>query len=271
MPLEHYLYTLGVSVAVIEDVDIKHSPLVKLTGDVDSAGSENMADVLMELHQSGCAAPRFDLSEVSFMDSAGLMAVIQWCRQFQDKEGDLEVVSVNPLVRRLFEIAGYTHVIHGSEERSIQPPPVRHPITDCMASTADWEIRSFSVPARLDSCKIVRDRISQTMVAMSFSEEDKCDVKLAVGEAISNAIRHGACEKPWETVTVRTLATAHKLVVEITDPGDGFNLNEATNSSLDTGLPEGNMGIKCMQHCMDEVSFHFSPGTTVRLIKTISP
>ena len=253
--------------AVIDDLDRRRSPLVTLAGEVDFMGSRQVTDVLTELLQSGWASPRVDLAGVSFMDSAGLLAVLDWCQQFRENEGDFEVVSVNPLVRRLFEVAGHNDIIHSSEERSVPPPHPRQPITDCLATAGDWEVRSFSVAARLDSCKIVRDRISQTMAGMPFSSDEQCEVRLAVGEAISNAVRHGCSERPWETVTVRSLATANKLVVEISDTGPGFDPHAVTPP--DSDLPEGNMGIRCMQECMDEVSFDFSAGTTVRLVKLV--
>jgi len=256
-------------VAVIEDVGIRRAPLVTLAGEVDSCGSGHVEEVLAELLESGCGSPRVDLAEVSFMDTAGLLAILRWCEQFREKERDFEVVSINPLVRRLFEIAGYSDIIHRSEERSLPPPPQRQPITDCLAIAEDWEIRSFSVAARLESCKIVRDRIAQMAARMPFSKAEQADIKLAVGEAAANAIRHGSAERPQQAVAVRCLATRRKLVVEISDAGPGFDPHAVPSASADDGIWEGSMGIDCMRQCMDEVTFRFDEGTTVRLVKFV--
>lgn len=255
--------------AVIDNVDIRHSPIVTLLGEVDSSGCGHVTNVLGELLESGCESPKMDLAGVRFMDSAGLFEVLNWCRQFKDTRGGVEVVSINPLVKRLFEVAGCSDIINQSEERSVPPYHARQPITDCLAAAGGWEIRSFSVAGRLDSCKIVRDRIARTTALMQFTPEEKSDIKLAAGEAISNAIRYGCSEDPLERVSIRTLATPQKLIVEMTDNGPGFDPDNVTAISPATDLPEGGMGIKCMRQCMDEVTFDFSNGTTVRMTKII--
>lgn len=255
--------------AAIDSIDVRHSPMVTLVGEVDSAGCGRITDVLGRLLESGYNSPRMDLAGVSSMDSEGLLGVLKWCSQFSESHGGFKVVSVNPLVKSLFEIAGCSDVVCQSEEYSIPPYHSRQPITDCLAVAGDLEIRSFSVAGKLDSCKIVRDRIAQTTAAMRFTDDEQGDIKLAVGEAISNAIRHGCRENSDERVTIRVLATTDKLVVEMTDAGPGFIPDAAPELSDEPLLPEGGMGIRCMRHCMDEVSFQFLEGTTVRLVKFI--
>ncbi|MEN6372018.1 MAG: ATP-binding protein [Armatimonadota bacterium] len=255
--------------AVIDSVDIMYPPMVTLVGELDSDGCERAADVLQKLHESGYNSPEIDLAGVRSMDSEGILAVIRWCNQFSESRGGFKVVSINPLVKRLFEISGYSDIIHQSEEFSIPPHRDRQPITDCFVSTNDFELRSFSVAGSLDSCKIVRDRIAETASRMRFTDSELGDIKLAVGEAVSNAIRHGCRDNPDARVTIRVLATGDKLVIEMTDTGPGFNPDTAAISCTDSLLPEGGMGIRLMRHCMDEVSFQFFEGTTIRLIKFV--
>ncbi len=258
--------------AVLEESRLRQSPLVTLAGEVDSHGSARMTDVLKELLDAGCSAPRVDLAGVSFIDSEGLLALLHWCRQFEGGDGEPKFVSVNPIVRRLFEVSGFEHFISCSEDHGLPVQLDRQPITDCMASAEDWEVRSFTVPARLECCKVVRDRITQTVSTMPFTQEERMDIRLAVGETISNAIRHGCGERPWERITVRSLATPHALVVEISDPGTGFELDaELVNQQEQASPREGRMGIGCMLQSMDEVSFDFTQGTTVRLVKYVKP
>jgi len=256
-------------VAVICNTDIQHSPLVTLTGEVDIIGSGHIADVLTELLEVSQCSPKIDMTGVSYMDSTGLLTVLRWCQQFRRNERDLEVAFINPLVRRLFEIAGENDLINRSEERTAPPPMSRQPITDCFAVAGDCEIRSFSVAARLDCCKVVRDKISQTLASMPFDNSERDDVKLAVGEAVSNAIKHGCSERPWEIITVRSLATSQKIVVEISDDGPGFDPESIDQTERDWTMMEGRMGIKCIQRSMDEVSFDFSSGTTIRMVKYV--
>lgn len=257
--------------AVINDIDIRRSPLVTLTGEVDQTGSGRVTDVLEELLQSGCERARVDLAGVSSMDTDGLLAVLKSCEQFQRKEGSFEVVSINPLVKQLFETTGRMDVIHSSEEHAPPPPLTRQPVTDCLAIAGDMEVRSFSVKATLESCKVVRDRVAQSIAAIPFTDDERADVKLAVGEAITNAIRHGCEEQAGEMVTVRLFATGQKLVIEIFDTGKGFDPAQTAIRDDEWTLTEGNMGLRFMQQFMDEVSFDFSPGgTTIKLVKHVT-
>lgn len=256
--------------AVIEDVsDACRPPFVRLAGELDSLGSERVKDVLGELLESGCSSPQLDMAGISFMDSAGLVTVLRWCQEFQDSQCGLEVVSINPIVKRLFELAGRADIIHSSEEHDLPSLPERRPIMDCSAAAGDWEMCSFTVAAILGSCKVVRDRVVRIAEHMPFCAEERGDVRIAVGEAISNAIRHGCLEKPSERVAIRCVATCAQLVVEISDHGPGFSPDGIEEAPACHGLPEGNMGIACMRNCVDEVSFHFDHGTTIRLVKIV--
>lgn len=129
---------------------------------------------------------------------------------------------------------------------------------------------TFAVSAQLESCKIVRDRISTGIAELPLTDNQRADIKMAVGEAISNAIRHGCKFRDSETITVRCTTATNKLVIEITDPGIGFDPRKISEYSIPEVLPEGGMGIICMRRCMDEVSFDFCSGTTVRLVKLIA-
>lgn len=262
----------GRSIAIIEELDIRQAPVVTLSGEVDERSCARVAEVLYELYESGYPSPNVDMAGVSSIDHGGLEGLLHWCSEFHRGEDTFKIVSVNPHVRQVFETVGHMQAIEKLEDSGlpVTEKPSRQPITNCTAVAGNLEIMSFTVPARLESCKLVRDTISQAMSGMSFSDEDRCDAKLAVGEAITNAIKHGCEENPSETVTVRCLATNHRLVIEISDNGGGFDIVEVLSSPMNPEEREGGMGIRCMQHCMDEVSFDFDAGTTVRLVKRSS-
>lgn len=248
--------------AVVDRADIRQSPIVMLAGQVDGSRCVHVSDVLTALVDSGYESPRVDLCGVDFMDSEGLLGVIKWSGVFNR----LEVISVNPTVRRLFEAEGRGEMISQSMECSPPERKPRQPVTDCFAAAGDREIRSFSVIASLESCKVVRDKITEMARGTSFTDEECIELKTAVGEAISNAIKHGCKNDSSKTATVRCMATADCIAVEVADDGPGFNLDSVHQPP--SGAPaESGMGIKCMRRSVDELSFNFERGTTVRLIK----
>jgi serine/threonine-protein kinase RsbW len=251
-----------------QDVDIEHSSLVRLAGEVDMSGCEAVTDVMSGLLEWGCASPRVDLAGVRFMDTSGLRTVLEWREEFHRNDLNFEVVSVNPAVKRLFESAGLSEVICQSEECCEPVAVEREPITDCAAVVGDWAIRSFSVAATLRSCKTVRDRVDEIAAGIPFSVEERGDIKVAVGEAMTNAVRHGS-RSDVDRVSIQCMASNNALVVEVSDGGPGFDLGNAAGVTEPGTMIEGGMGITCMRRSVDEVTFHFGHGTTVTLVKRL--
>jgi anti-sigma regulatory factor (Ser/Thr protein kinase) len=130
--------------------------------------------------------------------------------------------------------------------------------------------KSFYVRCQAGMVRKVRVRILELCKDVPFSSQEREDVCLAVGEAIANAFRHGCRWDEGKWVHVRCATEDGRLVVEMADPGDGFDPEAILDPDLNE-FPEGGMGIHLMRLVMDEVSYTFdSSGTTVRLIKTPS-
>ena len=79
--------------------------LVALSGDVDLATAPVIDGELRRAEESESLIV-LDLSEVSFMDSTGLRAVIACDQRLRDRGGSLHLVHIPPQVSRLFELVG---------------------------------------------------------------------------------------------------------------------------------------------------------------------
>jgi serine/threonine-protein kinase RsbW len=104
---------------------------------------------------------------------------------------------------------------------------------------------------------------------MPFTSDDIDDIRLAVGEAVSNAIRHGCPKNDEDRLTVRCVGDTEKLVVEIHNPGQPFDPDSIPipDPAL---LREGGMGIFFMRASMDQVNYNFDEtGTTVIMTKFV--
>lgn len=242
------------------------SPLVKVTGDVDYSSCSHVHDVMVSVLRCGFCSPRVDLGGVRYVDSTGFCTVIRLYDEFRSHDVRLEVVSVNPVVKRLFQVAGREDIIVDSLECSTPGEALREPVTECAADAGGWAMSSFSVAAALQSGKTVRDRVSALAGNLQFTPEEMGDIKIAVGEAITNAIRHGSRGED-DLINIRCIAWDGELIVEISDNGPGFDLDAVSSASMKQGMLEGGMGITCMKRSVDSVSFDFSHGTTVRLTK----
>jgi anti-sigma B factor antagonist len=83
--------------------------IVFVRGDIDMASSQAFRDALLTA-QRGAPDVMVDLSEVLFIDSTGINALIQAYRRAPDR-GSLRLVSPRPAVRRVFEITGVSELL----------------------------------------------------------------------------------------------------------------------------------------------------------------
>ena len=80
-------------------------------GYVSAANAGEFLQQLIEaVETSQNSSLLIDMKEVEFMDSAGLMALIEAFRLAQDKKRDLSICSVAPSVRMLFELTQLDNV-----------------------------------------------------------------------------------------------------------------------------------------------------------------
>lgn len=85
--------------------------VVAATGEVDLHTSSQLGRALEELAAEGVRRVVVDLSDVTFVDSTGLHALLCGARQLERENGELIVVVPDPKVRRVFEITGFDRLI----------------------------------------------------------------------------------------------------------------------------------------------------------------
>jgi serine/threonine-protein kinase RsbW len=129
-------------------------------------------------------------------------------------------------------------------------------------------IEEFDVPGQPDMLSYIRAKAADFARALPFTEDQIDDIRLAVGEACSNAIRHGS-NRDWCRVGVRMERRKDSIDIVISDRGCGFDPNEV-RSSMPEDFRENGRGIAFMVALMDEVDFQLTkPGTRVRLTKRL--
>lgn len=115
----------------------------------------------------------------------------------------------------------------------------------------------------------IRRRVAMLAKTMPFSEQQIEDIKLAIGEAASNAMKHGSPKGEHSMVKVQCERREDSFVVQIMDEGSGFD-PEAQLCKHPDKLDECGRGLLFMRLLMDEVSFTFDRGTTVRMVKRLN-
>lgn len=84
----------------------KRVSVVTVKGRVDSSNAANLDASLQGLVDEGNANIVLDMSEVEYMSSAGLRAVVSALREAKKKRGDVRLAMPSPRVAEVFELAG---------------------------------------------------------------------------------------------------------------------------------------------------------------------
>ena len=94
----------------IEVADTTTPTTVVLTGEIDVATSGRVRDALMAICSSGEIKVVVDMTNVTFMDSTGLAALVGPLKRFRSMNGEIVLRSPTRGVRKVLEITGLTRV-----------------------------------------------------------------------------------------------------------------------------------------------------------------
>jgi anti-sigma B factor antagonist len=84
-------------------------PVVYMSGEMDLASREPIRDALMKAQDLGSGDVIVDLSQITFMDSTGINALVRAHREAP--EGRFRVVGASERIRRVFGICGVSSVL----------------------------------------------------------------------------------------------------------------------------------------------------------------
>ena len=103
---------------------------------------------------------------------------------------------------------------------------------------------------------IPKEAILRELKRCRFCEDATFAVKLALEEALSNAIKHGNCSDRSKTIIIRYAVTPEKAVVIVRDEGCGFIPDDIPDPTTQDRLPiPSGRGIMLIRAYMDEVVY----------------
>jgi serine/threonine-protein kinase RsbW len=116
----------------------------------------------------------------------------------------------------------------------------------------------LTIPARAEYITLCRLALTGIARLRELSDELLADLKLALTEAASNSVRHAYGDKDAGVVDISYQLFSDRLVIEVTDEGEGFDPAEAEGDAAE--LSEGGLGIAIIRAIADEVEFSARPG-----------
>jgi len=129
---------------------------------------------------------------------------------------------------------------------------------------ASWqlaELRSLS-----DTACLLR-RLIEQLRPLGYAEKELFGIRLALEEAVVNAVKHGNGNDAAKKVTIRYQACSTQFLIEIQDEGHGFDPEGLPDPLAPQNLERpGGRGVFLMRHYMSWVQFS-EAGNIVTLCK----
>jgi serine/threonine-protein kinase RsbW len=139
------------------------------------------------------------------------------------------------------------------------------------APAADLKSADVTIPSDPAEARRIQDEIEQHLQDRYFNEHDVFSVKLALEEALVNAIKHGNQMDRTKKVRIAYQVYADRFEILISDEGTGFDPGDVPDPTAFENLerPCGR-GLMLMRHYMTEVAFN-ERGNCVTMSKTLRP
>lgn len=135
-------------------------------------------------------------------------------------------------------------------------------------SSADvpWKLRREIVSDTSIGSSLAIELLA-AMKERGWSSEDMFRTQLAFEEAVVNAIRHGNRCDPAKKVLVEMDCDESRVMIQITDEGDGFALDQVPDPRQEDLLEvPGGRGVLLINETMNEVSYN-DTGNRITMLK----
>lgn len=239
--------------------------VAKVFGDIDAFTVPDLRSALEGALNRGCASIVLDLARVSYLDSSALGLIVWLNRILEPKDGKLVLAGATGDVTRILEISGLIGAAPTVSAASDTTDALAGLTLADPSSPPLWT-RIIQIPATPAALADARQEICDLLEPLRLPESTLFDIRVAVGEALSNAVRHGSPRGESDVVLVSVTAYIDRVVLTVTDTGRGFD--GAAAASGDPYAASGR-GVMFMRALMDQVEFNplNAGGTAVTLVK----
>lgn len=250
--------------------DIQHelgprACIVRLSGDIDVSVVPDLRSALGRALEGGCENVVLDFTGVVYADSSALGLLVWLDHRLRPMGGRLILAGANRDVARVLELSGLVNVAASIAMSATIDSALEGLELPDVGAEPMW-VRDFEMPSEVDQLSEVRERVCETLLPLGFPDSALFDIKVALGEALANAVRHGSPKSGEGTVSISVTAYEDRIVLQIADAGAGF---DGQHMQCDDIYAPGGRGIMFMRALMDRVEFECpsTGGTTVRLVK----
>jgi serine/threonine-protein kinase RsbW len=134
-------------------------------------------------------------------------------------------------------------------------------------SPVSSEVVQLIIPPHPRYLSLARLLVAGVGAQSSLSVADLDDMKVAVSEAITNAIDHAYAPDEKRDIVVRYRPAQGELVVEVEDSGAGFDPAKLPGGRP-LSVPEGGLGLFLVRELADHVTVESAPGSGTKVTIT---
>jgi anti-sigma B factor antagonist len=196
--------------------------VIKLFGELDHAAAEHLTEAFERTADSGHHRLVLDLAEVTFVDSAGLRALIAIKRRAGERSMPLRIVSPPEHVRAVFRLSGVESLAQHPERPSDESSDFKYPERVALElSVNDQAPRR----ARAEVREAIAGRLSRSETELAV---------LITSELVTNAVVHPLHED-GASIGLWIGTDGGRVRIEVTDSGVGFEPGELTRGEDPVG------------------------------------
>jgi serine/threonine-protein kinase RsbW len=120
----------------------------------------------------------------------------------------------------------------------------------------DKNNRSLILQSAEDQIQHIKSFLEELQKWAGFDDQKFSEIRLALNEAVTNAIIHGNKNDLSKKVTINAVKNDHSLTIHVRDEGEGFDVGDIPNPTDENNLlkPTGR-GIFLIRQQANEVSF----------------
>ncbi len=123
----------------------------------------------------------------------------------------------------------------------------------------------MTIDSDLEAVLLVQDAIALQLKSCHFEDREIFGIRLALEEALVNAIKHGNREDRGKKVRIELCVRHDRVEIGVADEGPGFEPEKVADPLAEENLerPSGR-GLLLIRHYMSEVTYH-PPGNRLTM------
>jgi len=133
------------------------------------------------------------------------------------------------------------------------------------------KLEFLSIPANVAFARVA---VAAFASQLEFTLNDLEEIKVAVSEAVANAIIHGYADSPNGIIRIVATLGKDSLEVRVEDDGKGIeDIKKALQPAYSSDPERTGLGFVFMQSFMERLQVDSAPGegTRVSMVKTVNP